>query len=288
MQQLKIARLADRSLIKIGASEAQDFLQNIFTCNIDEIKPGGASFGGLLSPQGKILFDFYVVRDGDDYLLDVAADMAEDLLKRLTFYRLRADVDLQAYDDQLKVFAIWGDKAPNLDAAADSTMMIGDPKHSQLGWRVYSPQQPGSFKNAEIHDYHSHRIGLGVPEGGLDYGYGDAFPHEALYDQTGGVDFAKGCYVGQEVVSRMHHRGTARKRVIQVTSSEDLPKPGTRIEALEKPVGELGSVSANKGLAMVRLDRVSRAKEAGNPLVAEGVVLEANIQLWAKIEWPEA
>ena len=119
-------------------------------------------------------------------------------------------------------------------------------------------------------DYHAFRIGLGVPEGGRDYAFGDTFPHEALFDQLGGVDFEKGCFVGQEVVSRMEHRGTARKRIVPVESRMPLPAPGTNIEAGGMEIGTLGSVSGSSGLALVRLDRVEDALARGQGITADG------------------
>jgi folate-binding protein YgfZ len=122
-------------------------------------------------------------------------------------------------------------------------------------------------------NYHAFRIGLGVPEGGKDYAFGDAFPHEALFDQLHGVDFAKGCFVGQEVVSRMEHRGTARKRVVPVEGAGPLPAPGTSIEAAGAAIGTLGSVAGRSGLALIRLDRAEDALARGESLAAGGVAI---------------
>ena len=123
-------------------------------------------------------------------------------------------------------------------------------------------------------------------EGIADYAYGDAFPHEVLFDQFSGVDFSKGCYVGQEVVSRMHHRGTARKRIIMIKSDRQLPEPGTKIMAGTKPVGETGSSSGTIGLAMLRLDRVKDAIDAGVGMHADDIEVNASIQPWANFDWP--
>ena len=135
-------------------------------------------------------------------------------------------------------------------------------------------------------DYHARRIALGVPEGGRDYAYGDAFPHEALFDQLNGVDFKKGCYVGQEVVSRMEHRGTARKRIVGVEGEGPLPASGTEITAGGKPIGTLGSVGGASGLALLRLDRAEEAKAAGLPLRAGDVTVAVRIPAWARFKTP--
>ncbi len=136
-------------------------------------------------------------------------------------------------------------------------------------------------------DYEAHRISMGMPEGGLDYAYGDTFPHEALMDQYGGVDFKKGCYVGQEVVSRMQHRGTARSRVVMV-GADELPAAGTEIIADGKPCGKMGSSAGGKGLALLRLDRVKDALDNGGAVLAGGTNISVSIQPWAKFGWPQA
>jgi folate-binding protein YgfZ len=138
----------------------------------------------------------------------------------------------------------------------------------------------------EAAEHEAHRIALGVPRGGLDFIYGDAFPHETDMDQLNGVDFAKGCYVGQEVVSRMEHRGTARNRVVPVAYEGFAPDPGAPVTAAEKPVGTFGSRTAERGLALLRLDRAADALAAGNPLIAGGATLRLVKPAWAKFAWP--
>jgi folate-binding protein YgfZ len=138
--------------------------------------------------------------------------------------------------------------------------------------------------DASAHE--AHRIALGVPRGGLDFIYGDAFPHETDMDQLAGVDFDKGCYVGQEVVSRMEHRGTARNRIVPVTTDSHAPDAGMPVLAGGKPVGTTGSGTGNHGLAMLRLDRVADAMAAGTPLTAGGVTIEPRKPDWARFVWP--
>jgi folate-binding protein YgfZ len=287
MGQLKSCELDNRKLLKIGDGEAASFLQGILTCNLDTILPNGAGFGGLLTPQGKILFDFFVVRDGSDFLLDVDAGQIDELVRRLTFYRLRADVSFEICSDGTKVFACWGNGV-QLPEAGDNVegIVITDPRLDKMGRRIYSKLAPAGMKSANMEQYDAHRIKLGVPEGGLDYHYGNAFPHEALYDQTGGVDFSKGCYVGQEVVSRMHHRGTARKRIIQISSENTLPEAGSKITISDKNVGEVTSTAGNKGLALLRLDRVGQAIENNLEILAEDIIITPQIQTWASFSWP--
>ena len=287
MGQLKYCELENRKLLKIGDGEAEPFLQGILTCNLETILPESAGFGGLLTPQGKILFDFFVVRDGDNFLLDVDSGQIDELVRRLTFYRLRADVSFEICSDGTKVFACW-DKGVQLQEADDDVegIIITDPRLDKMGHRIYSKNAPKGMKSTSIEQYEAHRIELGVPEGGIDYHYGDAFPHEALYDQTGGVDFSKGCYVGQEVVSRMHHRGTARKRIIQISSQSPLPDAGSKITISDKNVGEITSAAGKKGLALLRLDRVGLAMENNLETLAGDIIISPQIQPWASFSWP--
>ncbi len=275
----RIASLTDRRLLVVSGPDAAHFLHNIVTCEIEALQPGKASFGALLTPQGKILFDFFVIRRDDRFLLDVAADKAEELAKRLAFYRLRARVTVEPADPQWRIFAAWGGDQPG----GGETIAIADPRLAQMGYRLYGPAAP----EGEAGDYDAHRIALGMPQGGLDYPFADTFPHEALMDQFGGVDFAKGCYVGQEVVSRMQHRGTARSRVVMVEGDGALPAIGTAITAGGKTAGTMGSSSGSQGLALLRLDRVRDATEAGGAVKAGDTSVAVNIQPWTGFDWPQ-
>lgn len=285
MSQCHAAPLPDRAAVRVAGADARNFLQGLITNDIGKAGDGAAIHAGLLTPQGKILFDFFVVPLGDAYLLECAKAETSELAKRLGFYRLRAGVEI-AEEPGLNVAAVWGG-APSL---AEGAIAYADPRLPDLGYRVLLPDGAEisalGCATASEGDYHARRIGLGVPEGGRDYVYGDSFPHEALFDQLGGVDFAKGCFVGQEVVSRMEHRGTVRKRVVPVEGNAPLPEPGTSIEAGGQPIGTLGSVSAQSGLALIRLDRAADAIEAGATLKAGGVTLKLRKADWARFAVP--
>jgi folate-binding protein YgfZ len=262
--------LPSRAVLRIGGADARKFLQGLITSDIGKVQGADAVHAGLLSPQGKVLFDFFLVAEGDGFLADVAREKEEELLKRLAFYRLRAAVEISA-DPSRQVAACWGGKP----AQPGGAIVYADPRLPALGYRAFlaqgaSPAELGCEAASE-QDYHAFRIGLGVPEGGKDYAFGDAFPHEALFDQLHGVDFNKGCFVGQEVVSRMEHRGTTRKRIVPVEGAAPLPAPGTSIEAAGAPIGTLGSVSGTSGLALIRLDRAEDAVARGETLAAGGV-----------------
>ncbi len=285
MSQCHAAPLPDRATVAVAGIDARNFLQGLITNDIGRASDGVAIHAGLLSPQGKILFDFFVVPLGDAYLLECAKAEASELAKRLGFYRLRAAVEI-AEQPGRNVAAVWGG-APSLPEGA---IAYADPRLPDLGYRLVLPDGAEitalACAEASEGDYHAMRIGLGVPEGGRDYAFGDSFPHEALFDQLNGVDFAKGCFVGQEVVSRMEHRGTARKRVVPVEGDAGLPEPGTSIEADGQPVGTLGSVSGAIGLALVRLDRAAEAIDAGAALKAGGVALKLRKPDWARFAVP--
>ena len=285
MGQCHASLLPSRAVLRVGGADARKFLQGLITNDIDKAQAGQAVHAGLLTPQGKILFDFFAIPDGDGFLLDVAEDKASELLKRLGFYRLRADVEIAAAPS-LAVAAVWG-RAPRLP---ERSILYADPRLPELGFRLLVP---GGTSAAELGcepaqeaDYHAMRISLGVPEGGIDYAFGDAFPHEALFDHLNGVDFKKGCYVGQEVVSRMEHRGTARKRIVPIEGVSGLPAPGTSIEADGLPVGTLGSASGAAGLALIRLDRAEEALTQAKGLTAGGVKITLRRPAFARFAVP--
>lgn len=278
---MPIALLPDRAVVALAGEDAASFLQGVVTCNVETLEPGEARLGGLLSPQGKILFDFLISRAEDGFRLDVAADQAPGLSRRLTLYRLRAKV-VVAPDPTLVVAAAWdgGETAAEVERLRDGRLPA-------LGERLYVTQ--GAFSaDATEAEYHAHRIALGIPEGGRDFPFGDAFPHEAMMDQLGGVDFRKGCYVGQEVVSRMQHRGTARTRLVPVVAAGgEALAPGAEITAGPRGLGTVGSTAGPRGLALIRLDRLADAVAAGEPLRAGGVILGVEKPAYATFAFPE-
>lgn len=282
----RIASLTDRGLVRVSGPDAKGFLQGLLTNDMTKTDGGGAIHAGLLTPQGKILFDFFVVPDGDGFLIDAPKHSAEALAKRLSFYKLRADVAI-AEEPTLTVAAAWGASPP----LRDQVIAFADPRLEALGIRMILPEgatlQGANCAPVSEDDYHAHRISLGVPDGGRDYAYNEAFPHEALYDQLHGVDFEKGCYVGQEVVSRMQHRGTARKRVVHVEGDGPL-EPGADVEAGTLPLGRIGSVNGAQGLALLRLDRVASANAKGMPTQAGGTTVTVRLPDFATFELPSA
>jgi len=285
MSECSIARLPDRTVLRVSGPAARAFLQGLVTNNVEKVTETRAVHAGLLTPQGKILFDFFIIADGESFLLDVDQDKAAALAQRLGFYKLRAAVEITPEPDFV-VAACWG-ALPQLPAGI---IAYADPRLTDLGVRLLAPAGADlsalGCAAASESDYHARRIDLGVPEGGRDYSYGDAFPHEAMFDQLGGVDFKKGCFVGQEVVSRMEHRGTARKRIVRIEGEGPLPDRGTEITAGPAAIGTLGSVSGASGLALLRLDRAEEAKARGDQLRAGDVAVTFAVPSWARFKTP--
>lgn len=275
MSQLKGALLVDRAILAVSGPQAESFLQGLVTVDVEKLEPGQARLCALLTPQGKILFDFILLRQEGEFLIDCRAEVAEDLLKRLTFYRLRAKVDLEDRSGGLSVIALWGGADPEkIDGA------FADPRHEAMGIRAIVEKDTAepALRQAgadivPLADYHAQRVHAGIGEGGLDFAYGEAFPHEANMDLLGGVSFSKGCFVGQEVVSRMEHRGTTRTRIVPVRIAEGVASMGAEITAAGKAIGKIGSVAGNEALAMMRVDRAGEAMERGEALHAGESVL---------------
>jgi tRNA-modifying protein YgfZ len=287
MAEGRIAPLPRRAVVAVAGPEAETFLDGIVTNDVAGIPAGAAGYGGLLTPQGKILFDFIVFRDGDRFLFDLPASAVADFVKRLGFYKLRATVEIGDLSAAHRVAVAWGSgRPPTLDG-----LVAPDPRLRSLGFRLIVAAGGGltasGYAQATADDYDAHRIFLGIPEGGIDFDYGEAFPHDADMDQLGGVAFDKGCYIGQEVVSRMEHRGTARRRIVHVLAASPIPPSGAEIKAGERPVGAIASSSDHAGLALVRLDRVRDAMDAGIPLLARGLPVEIAIPEWARFRLPE-
>ena len=280
----RTAALARRGVVAVGGVDATLFLNDLVTADITVAGPGRAVYAALLTPQGKVLFDFIVFRDGDRYLIDVPRGSVADFLKRLAFYRLRSKVTIDDLSDARVVLAGWGGTEP-----PSRWVVAPDPRLPALGWRALADASDpvAAITGASEADYDAHRIGLGIPEGGLDFDYGAVFPHDVGIDQLGGLDITKGCYVGQEVVTRIEHRGTARRRVVVVRGTGPLPMPGTAITAGEQQIGTLMSSFDGAGLATVRLDRAKEAIDAGVPVTAAGTVLALALPGWAQFGWPE-
>jgi folate-binding protein YgfZ len=287
---MKAALLPERGVLKVVGDDARKFLHGLVTADMLSLAPGTARFGALLTPQGKIIADFFVTEapqsEGGGFFLDIPRALAITLVDKLNLYKLRAKVLVEDLTEILGVLAVWDGAG-----AAKQGLTYVDPRLPTLGFRVMIPPHRAIAAASELgaalvgaEDYEAHRIALGVPRGGVDFAYGDAFPHEADMDQLGGVDFAKGCYVGQEVVSRIEHRGIARTRAVALRYDGAAPASGTPITAGERQVGTMGSAARGRGIALVRLDRVAEAEQA--PLAAGGIPIRLIKPDWARFSFP--
>ncbi len=292
-ERMKSALLPDRGVVKVVGDGARNFLHGLVTADVLNLQPGAARFCALLTPQGKIVADFILTEapaaDGGGFFLDVPRALAVALVEKLNLYKLRAKLIIEDLSEVLGVMAAWDGAG-----ATEYGLCYADPRLSVLGVRIMLPPHLAAAAagdlGAELVDaskYETHRIALGVPRGGLDFSYGDSFPHETDMDQLGGVDFAKGCYVGQEVVSRIEHRGTARARVVPVSYAGAAPEAGATVLAGERQVGIMGSAAAGHGLALLRLDRVAEALSHGEALAAGGVPIRLVKPDWARFAFPE-
>jgi folate-binding protein YgfZ len=279
---MPFAQLDNRALISISGLDAEHFLQNILTTDLDILKPGEAKPGALLAPQGKILFDFLISRAGDNgFRLECRGDIADDFVRRLTLYRLRAKAEI-AKQDQALVTVSWGDEST---ASLSDSSALADTRFRDVA--VKRSYGGIARDGGDLNACQALRIGNGIAESGFDYQLGDAFPHDVLLDETDGVGFKKGCYIGQEVVSRMQHRGTARRRVLIAAAGSPLPASGTELTVAGRPVGALGSVSGKTGLAIARIDRIKTAVDAGETIMAGEVPITLAIPAWAKFSFPQ-
>jgi folate-binding protein YgfZ len=295
---MKAALLPDRGVMKVVGDDARKFLHGLVTADILDLRPGTARFCALLTPQGKIIADFFVTEapqaDGGGFFLDCPRALATTLLDKLNLYKLRAKILIEDLGEVLGVLAAWdGTDHTTKQGPTKQGLCYADARLPALGLRVMIAPHRGPAAASELgaalasaEDYEAHRIALGVPRGGVDFAYGDAFPHEADMDQLGGVDFAKGCYIGQEVVSRIEHRGIARTRAVALRYDGARPENGAPITAGERQVGTMGSAADGRGIALVRLDRVAEAEQA--PVAAGGIPIRLIKPDWARFAFPGA
>jgi hypothetical protein len=266
--------LSDRNVLSVAGEDAASFLHGLVTNDVEHLGIGEARYAALLAPQGKILFDFFIYRAPEAFLIDCPSVSATDLAKRLGFYRLRAKVTIANISADKAVAACWRGEPDAVEG-----IVFADPRDARLGFRAILQRDVAAALDAHPAGYEAHRVALGVPKGGVDFPYGDTFQHDANMDLLQGVDFEKGCYVGQEVVSRMRHRGGVRKRIVKVRLAEPGPATGAAILAGEATIGALGSMADGEGLALLRIDRLAEAKSEGQALTADGVNLDVEAPL---------
>jgi folate-binding protein YgfZ len=265
------AHLTNRGLVAVTGADARPWLDNLLSNAVEDLEPSGIRAALLLTPQGKYLFDLFVIAPSEDepqdiLLLDVQADRREDLIRRLTMYRLRSKVQVEPVDGA--VWAAWG--------SDPGEGWLVDPRLPELGWRGYGRE---AQQDAGEDAYDAHRLALGVPDPFRDCEPDRTFPLEADYDLLNAIDFHKGCYVGQETTSRMKRRSAVKTRMVPVAFDGPAPAPGTPVETQGGlRAGEVLSGREGRALALLRLDRA-----VSGPLVCQGRPVALDIPAW----WPE-
>ncbi|MEH6663894.1 MAG: folate-binding protein [Brevundimonas sp.] len=252
---LQIAQLTDRAVVRVAGPDARPFLHNLLTQDVETLAPGVLRYGALLSPPGRMLMDLFLLGLEDGVLLDVPADRREALIQRLGLYKLRAKVEVAASD--APVFAAWGGEAGGFTP---------DPRLLELGGRAYGG---GAAPTASEDDYAAHRLALGVPDPARDAPDDKTYPIEANLDLLNGVDFRKGCFVGQETTSRMKRRGTIKSRMLPIVFDGPPPPFGVEVLNGELRAGEVLSGREGVAMALMRLDRMDGALTVdGRPVTA--------------------
>jgi hypothetical protein len=274
MAMKRYVRLEGRALVRVSGTDARPFLQGLISNDIERASPGRAIYAALLIPQGKYLFDFFICELGGAILLDCERERRDALVKRLASYRLRSQVTI-APEDSFEVFAVFGDGAAaalGLDGTAGNScpfaagLAFVDPRLSAAGVRAVLPSETGAkaledagVERADFADYDAARLRLGLPDGSRDLEIERSLLLENGFEELNGVDFAKGCYVGQEVTTRMKRRALVRKRLMPVAIEGPAPEPGTIVMRDGIEVGEMRSAAGGAGLALLRLDLVDGA-----------------------------
>jgi len=289
---MKASLLPDRRIVRFAGEGARAFLNDLFTSEMTTLPAGEWRYCALLTPQGKLIVDVLVMfAAGAEEVchIDVPASQLQPFLARMKLYDLRSRYRLQDLSAQFAIMAVWDGTA----AVPAEHPGGADPRLPALGQRIMLPPDAAAGVAAALGAdlvaadvYEAHRVALGVPRGDLDFKYGDAFPHEADIDQFHGIDFKKGCFVGQEVVQRMERRHAARTRIVPVSFAGAPPMTGTAVTADGRTLGTIGSAVAGHALAVLRLDRVSAALQDGHALKADEVTLRLVRPDWVRFAFP--
>lgn len=282
MSKPKISLLPDRGIIRVRGVEARSFLQGIVSNDTAKITADTAGHGAFLTPQGKYLFDFFMLEYDGDILIETERHRISDFIKRLNLYKLRADVTLEDVSTELKVLAAFGKEAldvlslrttPGHCLSLGSGVTYTDPRVFEAGARFVMPREQvevvlsdPEFDVTDNDRYDTHRISLGLPDASRDMVIDKSVLLENSFDELNGIDWHKGCYMGQEVTARTKHRGLLKKRLLPVTITGMAPDPGTTIMAGEKEAGEMRSSCGDMGMALIKLDYLDDQANATVPL----------------------
>jgi len=259
------ALLTSRAVIAVGGPDWRGYLQGLVTQDVETLQPGEIRFAALLTPQGRLLFDLFLIGHEGGCLIDCAAEHRPSLLQRLKMYRLRAKVELAEADTE--VSALW-------NAAEAPAGFAPDPRAAGLGFRGYGAPAPADATATGEAAYERHRFALGLP-GPADWGHDRSYPIEANFDLLGGIDFRKGCFVGQETTSRMKRRGTIKSRMAPIAFDGPSPEPGAGLLSGGLRAGQVASGFEGGAMALLRLDRL-----------AEGAMTLEDGRTW-RVNWPD-
>jgi folate-binding protein YgfZ len=289
--------LPDRGVLALQGGDVRPFLQGLISSDVAHVREDRAAYGALLTPQGKFLFDFFIVQDTGQLLLETEGARLEELHRRLLTYRLRSKVDIEDRSGHFAVAALIGDdpaaalglpESPGAARALDQGLVFVDPRLLRLGARALLPKDTApatlaalGFEAVEREAYERLRLTLGVPDGSRDLLVDKATLLESGFEELHGVDFDKGCFVGQELTARMKYRGLVRKRLLPVTFTGAPPPPGTVIRLGRREAGEMRSGIEGQGLALLRLEHVEKARADGMPLMAGETEIMPVTPAWA-------
>lgn len=289
----RFTRLAHRAVIKVSGEDRATFLQGLISNDIRKVAPGHGIWSGFLTPQGKFLFDLFITPWGDDFLLEVEADRADAFAKKLSMFKLKSKVGI-ARVPELAVFAAWGpgaavafglvDQAGECREEGPGTVMV-DPRLAEAGLRAVLPDagplEKAGFAEAPFEDWDAMRIGLGLPDGSRDIEVERTLLLEAGFDELGGVDFQKGCYMGQETTTRSKHRNLIKKRLMPVTFDGPAPAPGTPVTLDGVEAGEIRSTLGGQGIALIRLEKLKAAGDAVGAFASGDAKVTPKKPAWA-------
>lgn len=288
----------ERGVLAVSGPDRKAFLQGLITNDVEKIAPQRAIHAALLTPQGRYLHDFFMVEDGETLLIDCERARLPELQKKLSMFKLRSKVTLEDQSDRWAVAVIWGDGArealklpgePGSASAFEGGIAYVDPRLGAMGCRAVLPSDKAAaslslagLTPADQAQWDIHRLALGVPDGSRDLPVEKAFLLESGFDELNGIDWKKGCYMGQELTARTKYRGLVRKRLLPVTVEGAMPAPGTLVMLGEKEAGEMRSGRDGHALAMLRLEMVEAAKNAG-PLTAGAATVTPHLPAWVKL-----
>ena len=288
--------LADRGVLIVSGADARGFLQGLISNDINKVGPDRAIYAAFLTPQGKYLHDFFIAQIGDSLMIDCEGARLDDLVRRLGFFRLRAEVSLDDASQRWTVLALLGDGARDSQSLRGQEGRGGpfaggicfvDARYAGVGARALLPKEGGvealksaALRQATAEDYERLRLSYGLPDGSRDLAIEKSLLLENGFEELNGLDWDKGCYVGQELTARTRYRGLVRKCLLPVTVEGPLPESGTRVMLGKREAGEMRSGLDKMGLAMLRLEMVEKAEKEGTPLTAKDAKLTPHRPAW--------